>query len=136
MSEKNQTTKLNKKEIIKGLVISLVVFIVIISVGYGIGSKESAIWPAAVVTDYAIAGLWLVALFGGFSMSSSASRKVGRSILEKNNNKLGAYSDKERKQAKTPWEIERDNKKKSKQGVYTVAIVATIILLISIPFII
>lgn len=70
--------KLNLKELIKGGILSVFPLIILI-VGYSIGSREDAIWIALAITQLGLSILWVITRLGAFSTTGYGMRKYARS---------------------------------------------------------
>ena len=127
----------NKKQLITGLLISFLIFTSVFIFALVKKTAEGLYMPAIIITQAGISMIWLVARFGGFSILSSSTRKLGTSVRDRKMNKLGGYNaDDKKKDAKKPWEIEQEAKLKSKSGIYLMWIIATLEIAIFLPFII
>lgn len=112
--------RINLKEIIKGCVLSALPLIILI-VGYSIGSDEDSIWIALAVTQLGLAILWVVIRLGAFSTMGFGARKYSRSFAtmrEKKYEHEPTYKKVNRKDLpKSANEIVDENINKSWQGI-------------------
>ncbi|MCK5807128.1 MAG: hypothetical protein KAG91_01895 [Mycoplasmataceae bacterium] len=131
---KNRFSNINTKSLLIGFIVWVIILIIIVSIGYAVGSANTVIWPAIIVTQMAAALLWLIARIGGFSTFSHGMRGMGNSALNRKS-KLGEFTDKERKETKKPFELEKEAKSKNKQGIIMMVILTVIETIIILPII-
>ncbi len=120
----------NRKQIIMGLIISLMISSIII-VGYAIHSRPSSIWAALCAVQIGIALLWLVGRLGAFSTSRYASRNTTRQALNRKAIKQKTKDKYLLKRLESPFELEKNEVKKSKAGIWTMLIIGLIYLIIT-----
>lgn len=70
--------KLNFKELIKGGILSVFPLVILI-VGYCIGSREDTIWVALAITQLGFVVMWVIVRLGAFSTMGYGMRKYARS---------------------------------------------------------
>lgn len=134
MENKKFIDKLNTKSIAAGFVLWVLPIIVIASYGAIAGKRETIIWPAIIVVQFAASILWLIARLGGFSMFSSGVKGTGAAVMNRKY-KLGSYQNEERKVAPKPYDVEIKARDKSKQGIITALVLTILELIIVLPII-
>ncbi|NQZ66340.1 MAG: DUF3899 domain-containing protein [Mycoplasmatales bacterium] len=128
--------KEQSRSIIYSLIISLLLFIIPI-ISSILGYRIIDAFIALSISELGIAAIWLFIRMGLFSTSSYGSRKALKMSFEKKNKKFGTFDDQKKSkfniaEYNSPMDLEENSSAKSKAGIYTMFILGSIELLISI----